>query len=500
MTNTGTEVTRLVEGAMTGQNPRIGLRLVSPSGYDTREVSEAAELATPTRKSELLPHQHGLTLLLPIREGQAEKLKELLDTQLSVKRQAPSLIDFEQLHHVHFLRMLVLDADTRSDGEPMPAYLVYSSCYDGHAAAHLQELTTACRDHQALMRICLHCEGFDAIDHACDSEIQRYLLSHKIGINTLYLGTRGFTVKQIQRDAALHNSLQERLDQLMADSTSEKSEPDELRQELQKLVLSDEQYTWIKQAPLPKDKFAPRTQDGLMSVGVLVLFSAFLYACTVFGLGRAMLGFAVLASLPLLVFARMLRKREKSDLELMASVDKKHIVSLVSREDHIAQNQMSSLTVVKQGAFRRLLLIAVLFAVDRLGRYVFIRGKLAGIPSIHYARWLTIDKGRRLLFLSNFDGSWENYIGDFIDKAATGLTAIWSNAYGFPRTRWLTLGGARDEQRFKAYVRASQVPTQFWYSAYPKLTVVDIRRNARIRAGLLSKQTTEQTRQWLSLL
>ena len=55
-----------------------------------------------------------------------------------------------------------------------------------------------------------------------------------------------------------------------------------------------------------------------------------------------------------------------------------------------------------------------------------------------------IDNGRRLLFLSNFDGSWENYLDDFIDKASIGLTGVWSNTLKFPRTYFLVLGGASD--------------------------------------------------------
>ena len=32
-----------------------------------------------------------------------------------------------------------------------------------------------------------------------------------------------------------------------------------------------------------------------------------------------------------------------------------------------------------------------------------------------------------LLFLSNYGGSWESYLEDFITKAHTGLTGVWSN-------------------------------------------------------------------------
>jgi len=120
-----------------------------------------------------------------------------------------------------------------------------------------------------------------------------------------------------------------------------------------------------------------------------------------------------------------------------------------------------------------------------------------GIPSIHFAHWSMIDKGRRLLFVSNFDGSWENYLDDFIDKASVGLTGIWSNTAGFPKARWLVLDGAREGSRFKAYARDSQTNTNVWYSAYKQLTVQTIDNNSAIREDLFTSLDDAATRNWL---
>lgn len=100
-------------------------------------------------------------------------------------------------------------------------------------------------------------------------------------------------------------------------------------------------------------------------------------------------------------------------------------------------------------------------------------------------------------FFSNFDGSWESYLGDFVDKAATGLTAVWSNTKDFPRSRNLVQKGARDEQRFKEWARELQIPTQVWYSAYKSLSVQNINNNALIYAGLHKKMTEEEAQIWL---
>ncbi len=113
---------------------------------------------------------------------------------------------------------------------------------------------------------------------------------------------------------------------------------------------------------------------------------------------------------------------------------------------------------------------------------------------------MIIDRGRRLLFFSNYDGSWVNYLGDFIDKAAAGLTAVWSNTLGCPKAHGLYSAGATDEQRFKSWTRDHQIVTQVWYSAYEELTVDNINNTHKLRIGLFGDLTAAEEREWLSLL
>jgi hypothetical protein len=102
------------------------------------------------------------------------------------------------------------------------------------------------------------------------------------------------------------------------------------------------------------------------------------------------------------------------------------------------------------------------------------QGALSGISTIHFARWAIIDKGTRLLFESNYDGSWESYIDDFVDHVSVGLNSIWGNCLRYPP------GGARDIEAFKQSIRANQIPAQVFYSAYRELSVVNIMNNLRV--------------------
>ncbi|WP_207284014.1 hypothetical protein [Pseudomonas sp. FW300-N2F2] len=85
------------------------------------------------------------------------------------------------------------------------------------------------------------------------------------------------------------------------------------------------------------------------------------------------------------------------------------------------------------------------------------------ISSIHYARWVIFDNDSRLLFTSNFDGTWEKYLRDFVELAAAGLDAIWNNCVGYP--------GAKPYEGFATYVRSHQVETNLFYAAYPAASV-----------------------------
>ena len=156
---------------------------------------------------------------------------------------------------------------------------------------------------------------------------------------------------------------------------------------------------------------------------------------------------------------------------------------------------------VKPGLFRRGLVTLLLVLIQYACRHVFTRGHLARVQTIHFARWAFLDDKTRVVFTSNYDGSHQGYMDDFINKVAWGLNLVFSNGIGWPRTRWLIFGGARHEQRFKYFQRRHQIPTQVWYKAYPGLTLADMRRNQRIREGLERSYMNEaQALAWLRLL
>jgi hypothetical protein len=136
------------------------------------------------------------------------------------------------------------------------------------------------------------------------------------------------------------------------------------------------------------------------------------------------------------------------------------------REDAVAQNQLTVVTVVDPAGVDRVR--AVLTAIDSYAKRLSPAGSLIGISTIHFVRWLLIDEGRRLMLVSDYDGSWESYIDEFAEMILSGLDAIWETSYGRPPD------GARDIPAFKRFLRNHQVPADIFFAAYPDQTVLNI--------------------------
>jgi hypothetical protein len=200
--------------------------------------------------------------------------------------------------------------------------------------------------------------------------------------------------------------------------------------------------------------------------------------------------------LGVLAWLRWLEARDSP--QAAPRLDPAELLAMARREDQIvAQNHMGSVIHVKPGVLRALLVRAGLRGLH-FGLRVFARdGYLGSMRTIHFAHWALISNSTRLMFFSNFDGSWESYLDDFIEKAHGGLTLAWSNGVGFAPTRYLVLDGASNARLFKAWARHSMAESLFWFSAYPDLTVNQIMRNADIAKGLAAKTlSAEDATKW----
>src|SRR5262249_20713317 len=198
-----------------------------------------------------------------------------------------------------------------------------------------------------------------------------------------------------------------------------------------------------------------------------------------------------------LVWAIWLRFHELTDPSPDVTLDPARLRALCDLEDFVVHNAISPVAPIKPGRFWPLTATIYLGLGSYLARHLFNNGSLAGLATVHFARLMRLDQGKRVLFTSYYDGSLESYMNDFVDQVAWVLNGVFGNQEGYPRTRWLFFAGANDELGFKTFLRGHQVPTQVWYSAYPSLAAVNLDNNAQIRAGLYGDMTEAQAQEWL---
>ncbi len=116
---------------------------------------------------------------------------------------------------------------------------------------------------------------------------------------------------------------------------------------------------------------------------------------------------------------------------------------------------------------------------------------LLGLSIIHFARWVIIrrrdwpDLGQPpadlrndyMLFVSNFNGTWDQYIDAFADGIPNGLDLFWYSSIRYPHSIPIT--------SFKNYIRANQLDTDYYYNATPGAAQRDIKAALRVRGMLI---------------
>ena len=241
----------------------------------------------------------------------------------------------------------------------------------------------------------------------------------------------------------------------------------------------------------------PPTPSAWRNANIIHLFAPIIVAAVLLILiPFVTISAAVIALVVVLV---ALRRRELTDPIVENSYDPEWVARLRLGEDHDVTNQYTAMGSIKPGRFRLGLELVILYGINWATRHVFTRGGLGRIGTIHFAHWVLIDDRRRAFFCSNYDGSHEAYMDDFINKVGFGLNLSFSSAIAYPETDWLIKKGAWREMEFKRFQRRHQIPTDVWYKAYPGLTARDLARNTRIRNGFeKASMSDDEIRRWLA--
>jgi hypothetical protein len=416
-----------------------------------------------------------LTVLAPIRRGEEDALRALLRPigddirgQRLVREVDRPRIEFPSSQRIHFARFAILaDPDRGSDCRR----LFYSANYDGDLKGHLAELTAITSDMGAIWG---RCEGYTGV-----AEFEQFIRARMHEASAYYIAFREESVASIRHAVALRHQAQALVDVASAAPVAGMEPAPGLlpggwaantRRAFGAIgSAAVETLEWLTRAfPIVLDAWRAVRRCGLMNV-----------------IGAAQQIVASLNRYPLLRFLNRLTRNLMRPLQSpyssvvldtcalprplepgdeVAAADQQ--LPATFREDVVTQNQLTLVTVVKPGQADRVR--AVMAAIDSYSKRLSPPGSLIGISTIHFVKWLLIDNGRRLMMVSDYDGSWESYIDEFAEMILSGLDAIWETSHGYPPD------GARDLPAFKRFLRSHQVPSEVFFSAYPDQTVLNI--------------------------
>lgn len=117
---------------------------------------------------------------------------------------------------------------------------------------------------------------------------------------------------------------------------------------------------------------------------------------------------------------------------------------------------------------------------------------LVTLSLIHYARWVIIPRNSfphldasqpkedlnydYMIFQSNFNGSWAQYVDSFTFAIPAGLDLFWKWNIRYPKSVPLT--------PFHDYIRHNQIDTCHYYSAYPMAASNDVKSAKVVKQAL----------------
>jgi hypothetical protein len=337
---------------------------------------------------------------------------------------------FAKSPSTHFARWVILDDPDQN----VAPHLLFVSNHDGPIPDYLQELVETMG--AEMDAIWVHCEGYQPGDALDVEAFTQFVLKRSLKPQAFYVGCRDTTAPEI----LAAKTLRQRVDRLAQTHAADIAEP---LQELSALT--------------PERSPQPSLPSWVLSqIGRLRNLALFLHSWV-----------GVFPSQNNPSDRIVPLPSQKARMDICTQME-----DLLGENGILLPNQLTTLSPIKS-RFHTLILRVVLGLVNLVGQTS--RGRLIGIPSIHFARWVIVEPGilndtrtAYLIFESNYRGSWDNYLNDFVYKTLIPMNLIWGNLQGFP------VKGCQDMEMFKQHQRLRQFPAQVYYCAYPELSVQNI--------------------------
>jgi hypothetical protein len=442
----------------------------------------------------------GFTVIAPLAADRVEAVTALLRELDADQARLP----FARSETTHFATITIIPAQRYRD-EPLPAVVLFATSFCGPARAHVRELVDVMGN--GLRTVFAHCDGFDA---GCDDdELVAFLLDHRHG-DTFYSGMQHLRPIDVRRHQQLRNAIEAFLDERAA--LPEK--PLEARRAIQDYVSTRPDLAWTREPWKPTlgawAVFHWRTL--VIEAAVLALVAATVARCYVASTLLSVIvtcGWIAVGAFVwmLVVMIASIRDAESAQTYLSARPPDARAKQLAATQKRPVINEFTLGGPIKEeGDLRPLFLRVSLWIIARVVEGVPGLPSLRtgiNIPTVATARWIVADRGRRVMFISNYTNDGVSYVRDFIETrpGAMRINLSFGFGLGFPKTRWIFKDGALTDPNTYLYSLAeNQLPTLFWYGPYRDISIDNIYVARKIREGLFGNLTEKQARDWLRLL
>lgn len=396
-----------------------------------------------------------LILLAPIRPAREHGLRKAL-AAIDGDPLGNPYVRIAASASTHFARWVIVPGDLEGDAPR----LLFCANYDGCMLTYVDQLVEVSPGLDAIWGAC---EGF-----AAETPFVSFVRTHFLRPRGVYPGLAGLTVQGASDLIALRQQLEDALDEGQATGVLDGARIELL---LARATRLRGRRTLAQRAAAAVDAMAANAAGGLRD--------------------RLLPG--------ALAVARWYAERGQPDSFALvhggcppgepAVRETDQRIQTVALGEGTVQSEMTTVTEIRPERLRRVRV--ALAGTTVLARYGWPPGQFADVGTLHWFGWALLDGGSRLLFMSVFDGSWQNYMQDFIDKLVWGLDALYGNTRGYPAA------GMKDVASFTEFILDHQYPSEVFYSAYPGATVSNLLNDRAIAAGVSPSSGREAVDRWL---
>jgi uncharacterized membrane protein YphA (DoxX/SURF4 family) len=440
--------------------PEYGFSLLLMGGLATLIIGGAGAYSYASWR---LKRQFFLTVLVNIKPSEEAALRTILKTINDDPFDNPYM-QFGRDGITHFARMVILKEQDSENGPRM----LFATNYNGYLDDYIEAIANAS---PGLDQVWSKCEGYSPADGFL-AFVKKYSIANPVQ----YFGFPSARVEKVRLLFALRQRIQAFLD---LECVSNFWMHPGVKPFLDHLARFAGRPPWVYRLWVWFSGLGPALVAGLRAIFVPPLLNV------VEAFGAIGMNYTT--------FPRVEDTGGEPPIQRQYLAQRQALEDTYNlRDDQPKQNQMTLVAKVRPSRLLRLWL--AILASPLVTVFAYPPGNIANVHTLHSFAFVVLDRGKRLVFMAFFDGSLENYLGDFLDKLIWGLDTFYNNCYDYPP------GGMRQVDTFVKWIYERNRAPSVFYSAYPEMTVEHILRDQQLIGPLASHFDRIAVDGWLQTL